>query len=111
MKRNDLHIGGGRPQSKPGGGTSAAIVHQGSILRSMTFRAAPVDRALGSAKRMCQPGHRTIYGEGGSYNVNKLTGGVNVLREDIGNYTLDTLVMPVEECQQALHQAGFTRPR
>ena len=32
-------------------------------LRSMRFQAAPVERALGSVKRICQAGHRVVFDE------------------------------------------------
>ena len=86
------------------------LTNEGS-LRSMTFQAAPVDRALGSVKRMCQSGHRVVFGEEGSYVMNKHTGEINALREEDGNYVMDTWVMPWGEYQQAIQQTGFTRPR
>ena len=57
----------------------------------MRFQAAPVERALGSVKRICQAGHRVVFDEDeGSYILNKKTGEVNWLREDNGNYVMDT---------------------
>ena len=67
---------------------------QEGTLRSMTFQAAPVERALGSVKRMCASDHRVVFDEEGSYVVNKITREVNWLREDNGNYMLDAWVMP-----------------
>ena len=63
-------------------------------LRSMVFQAAPVTQALGSVKRICQTGHRVTFDEGGSYIENKLTGEINMLREEEGNYILDAWVLP-----------------
>ena len=34
-----------------------------NTLRSMRFQAAPVERALGSVKRICQAGHRVVFDE------------------------------------------------
>ena len=63
--------------------------------RSMRFQAAPVERPLGSVKRICQAGHRVIFDEEeGSYILNKNTGEINWLREDNGNYVMDTWVLP-----------------
>ena len=63
--------------------------------RSMRFQAAPVERPLGSVKRICQAGHRVVFDEEeGSYILNKNTGEINWLREDNGNYVMDTWVLP-----------------
>ena len=56
-----------------------------ATLRSMTFQAAPVTRALGSVKRICQSGHRVVFDDDMSYIENKETGEINVLREEDGN--------------------------
>ena len=63
----------------------------------MTFQAAPVTQALGSVKRICQSGHRVKFDEAGSYIENKMTGEVNKLREEEGNYILDAWVLPSGE--------------
>ena len=63
-------------------------------LRAMTFQAAPVDRPLGSVKRMCDSGHSVVFDGPDSYVLNKLTGEVNWLREENGNYVLDLWVAP-----------------
>ena len=47
----------------------------------------------------------------GSYVMNKHTGEINALREEDGNYVMDTWVTPWGEYQQAIQQAGFTRLR
>ena len=86
------------------------LTNEGS-LRSMSFQAAPVDRALGSAKRMCQSGHRVVFDEEGSYVMNKHTGEITALREEDGNYAMDTWVRPWGEYHQAIQQAGCTKPR
>ena len=70
----------------------------------MTFQAAPVDRALGSVKRMCSSGHMVVFDDDGSYVLNKMTGEVNLLREERGKYIKDLWVMPNED-------QGFTRQR
>ena len=49
------------------------VTSEGS-LRGMTFQAAPVDRALGSVKRMCSSGHRVVFDDDLSYVMNKATG-------------------------------------
>jgi hypothetical protein len=75
-------------------------------LRGMTFQAAPVSRALGSVKRLCSAGHRCVFDEEGSYIENKNTGEINWLREEDGNYMLDTWVMPKGEVERMWQ--GFT---
>ena len=77
----------------------------------MTFQAAPVDRALGSVKRMCRSGRRVVFDDEGSYVKNKATGEINWLREERGNYMLDTWIMPAPAYGQLLIESGFTRPR
>jgi hypothetical protein len=80
-------------------------------LRSMRFQAAPVAKALGSVKRMCTAGHRVIFDEDGSYIENKVTGEINWLREENGNYVLDLWILPPEAvAQQAAHQGFGGRP-
>ena len=86
------------------------LTEEGS-LRSMTFQAAPVDRALGSVKRMCSSGHRVVFDDDGSYIVHKATGEVNWLREERGNYMLDTWVMPAPAYASLLAETGFARQR
>ena len=79
----------------------------------MTLQAAPVDRPLGSVKRMCQAGHRVVFDSDGSYVLNKATKEVNWLREENGNYMLDMWVAPASWLQQGTSDMtkGFTRLR
>ena len=63
-------------------------------MRAMTFQAAPVAKPLGSVKRICQAGHYIIFDEEGSYIMNKVTGELNWLREQNGNYMLDVWIPP-----------------
>jgi hypothetical protein len=70
------------------------LLTQEGSLRAMTFQAAPVDRPLGSVKRMCTSGHTVVFDEEGSYVLNKLTGEVNWMREENGNYIMDLWIMP-----------------
>ena len=44
-------------------------------LQGNDVQAAPVDRALGSIKRMCSSGHTVVFDDDGSYVLNKMTGG------------------------------------
>ena len=62
--------------------------------RSMRVTAAPVTKPLASVKKICQAGHKVVFDEEGSYIVHKVTGEVNALREEDGNYMLDMWVMP-----------------
>ena len=59
------------------------MTQEGSV-RTMTFQAAQVDRAHGSAKRMCNSGHM-VFDDGGFYVLNKLIGEVNWMREEKEN--------------------------
>ena len=70
------------------------LLTQEGSLRAMTFQAAPVDRALGSVKRMCSSGHMVVFDDDGSHVLNKMTGEVNWMREESGNYIMDLWVMP-----------------
>ena len=79
-------------------------------LRTMKFQAAPVSRALGSVMRMCQSGHRCVFDEDGSYIVNKITGEINWLREENGNFMLDVWVVPPEELGDGNNGHGFAGP-
>ncbi len=74
----------------------ALCMREGS-LRSMKFQAAPVSRPLASVKRICRAGHRVVFDDEGSYIENKLTGEINWLREESGNYMLDMWVLPDAE--------------
>ena len=87
------------------------LLTQEGSLRSMRFQAAPVDRALGSVKRMCSSGHRVVFDDDGSYVLNKSTGEINWLREEHGNYMLDTWIMPRAPYEAMLSETGFSGPR
>ena len=87
------------------------LLTQEGSLRSMTFQAAPVDRALGSVKRMCRSGHMVVFDDDGSYVLNKSTGEINWLREEHGNYMLDTWIMPRAPYEAMLSETGFSGPR
>ena len=75
------------------------VTREGS-LRGMTLQAAPVSKPLGSVKRMCANSHRVVFDDDGSYIQNKLTGEINWLREDNGNYMLDVWIVPPNELQE-----------
>ena len=64
--------------------------------RGMRFQGAPASRPLGSVKRICQSGHRVTFDEDDSFIENKMTGEINWLREDNGNYIMDLWVMPAK---------------
>jgi len=46
---------------------------------------------------MCESGHRCVFDEAGSFIENKVTGEINWLREEDGNYMLDVWVVPKTE--------------
>ena len=77
-------------------------------LRSMTFQAAPVSRALGSVKRMNETGHIVVFDGTDSYIQNKATGEINWLREENGNYLMDLWIMPIDDLTEMKRQ-GFGR--
>ena len=77
-------------------------------LRSMTFQAAPVSRALGSVKRMNETGHVVVFDGANSYIQNKITGEINWLREENGNYFMDLWIMPMDDLNEMRRQ-GFGR--
>ena len=62
---------------------------------SMKFQAAPIERPLGSVMRICQAFRRVVFdADEVSYILNKKAGEINRLREDNGNYVMDTWVSP-----------------
>ena len=71
----------------------------------MKFQAAGVAKPLGSVKKMIMAHHRVVFDETGSYIENKVTGEVNMLREEEGNFMLDVWVPPPEVAAAA----GFPR--
>ena len=88
------------------------ITREGST-RSMTLQAAPVDRPLGSVKRLCQAGHKVVFHGDGSYVFNKTTKEANWLREENGNFMLDMWVVPGSWVTDSVSDMteGFSRPR
>ena len=84
------------------------LVTMEGTLRGMTFQAAPVSKPPGSVKRICGSGHRVAFDDGGSYVQNKVTGEINWLREENGNYMLDAWIVPPSE-MPTNDSAGFGR--
>ena len=72
---------------------------------SMIFQAAGVAKPLGSVKKMLQTGHRVVFDNSGSYEENKVTGEVNLMREEEGNFMLDVWVPP----PTVASEMGFAR--
>ena len=60
--------------------------------RSMKVQAAPVTKPLASVMRIVQAGHTVTFDSTGSFILNKVTGEINQLREEDGNYMLDIWV-------------------
>ena len=56
--------------------------------------AANVTRPLASVKKICKAGHIVVFDDDGSYIYNKITGEINQLRKDDGNYMLDVWIPP-----------------
>ena len=72
----------------------------------MTFQAAPVAKPLGSVDRICKAGHIVALDCDGSYIVSNVTGEVNLLREDSGNYMPDVWIVHPNELSA---ESGFGR--
>ena len=70
------------------------VMTEEGTVRRMTFQAAPVSRPLGSVQRMCKSKHTVVFDEEGSFVVNKISGEINWMREENGNYMLDLWVLP-----------------
>jgi hypothetical protein len=81
------------------------MVTREATARGMTFQAAAVAKPLASVKRMTQTNHMVVFDDEMSYVLNKLTGEVNILREEAGNYMLDVWVPPPETAKAS----GFQR--
>ena len=62
--------------------------------RSMKMQVAEVSRPLASVKRICEAGHVVVFDEDGSFIFNKMTGEINQLREESGNYMFDVWIPP-----------------
>ena len=70
----------------------------------MTSQAAPVDRPLGSVKKVCDANHIVVFDSDGSHILNKGANEVTWLREENGNYVMDLWVAPPSD-------QPFTRQR
>ena len=81
------------------GGMKVPIITEERTQRLMNVTAAPVLKPLMIVKELCASGHMVILDEEASYIMNKMTGEINYLREDNGNYMLDCWVPP--------HESGF----
>ena len=60
--------------------------------KSVTTQVAAVTQPLMSVKRLCQAGHRVVFGETGSFVEDKGTGEVMEIREEAGEYMLEMWV-------------------
>ena len=58
------------------------------------MQVAEVSRPLASVKRICETGHVLVFDEDGSFIFNKMTGEINQLREESGNYMSDVWIPP-----------------
>jgi len=63
-----------------------------------------VSKPLASVKRIYSAGHTVVFDDEGSFILNKLTGELNMLREENGNYMLDVYVPPAKSMSP-----GFVR--
>ena len=62
--------------------------------RSMKMQVAEVSRPLASVERICEAGHVVVFDEDGSFKFNKMTGEINQLREESGNFMFDVWIPP-----------------
>ena len=86
------------------------VLTREGTLRGLRFQVAPVAGPLGSVKRMMEAGHQVMFDADGSYARNKMTGEVNWMREENGNFLMDLWVMPAALMNQATNNAaGFRR--
>ena len=72
------------------------MITRENTFRGMVFQAAGVAKPLGSVKKMMQAKHRVVFDEEGCYVENKITGEINLMREEEGNFMLDVWVPPPE---------------
>ena len=62
--------------------------------RSKKMQVAEVSRPLASVTRICEAGHVVVFDEDGSFIFNKMTGEINQLREESGNFMFDVWIPP-----------------
>ena len=91
------------------GSQTINLMTKEETLRSMTFQQAPVTKPLASVRKTCQSGHAVVFVDEEStgmksFILNLTTGETNYLREEDGNYMLDTWVKPHND------SPGFVRP-
>ena len=94
------------------GAPNMNLMTKEETLRSMAFQQAPVTTPLASVRNTCQSGHAVVFVDEEqtgmkSFILNLTTGEVNYLREEDGNYMLDTWVKPHSSTSSG---AGFVRP-
>ena len=67
-----------------------------------------MSRALGSVKRINESGHVVAFDGANSFIQNKITGEINWLREENGNYLMDLWIMPITDLNE-MKRWGFGR--
>jgi len=72
------------------------VVTREQTTRGMNFTAARVAKPPASVMKMVKEGHTVVFDSSGSYVYHKVTGEVNALREEEGNYIMDVWVPPPE---------------
>ena len=83
------------------------LLTEEDTLRTVKFKACPVTKVLGSAKRMCDAGHTVVFDSDCSYEYNKHTGERNLMREDQDNCVLDMWVPPPEALRGQVCRKGY----
>lgn len=90
----------------------AVMTSQGSI-RGYQTQIANVTKPLQSVRSMLASKHTVIFDEDKSFVLNKITGELNVMRDDGINYYLDQWIIPKTQVSQAMQivasESGFTR--
>ena len=69
--------------------------------RGMVFQVAGVSKPLASVTKMNEAGHIVVFDGPESFIVNKITGEINALRQEDGNFMLDVWVPPPSIAEQA----------
>ena len=70
-------------------------------------------KPLGSVIHICKAGHAVVFDSDGSYIINKITGEINWLREEHGNFMLNVWIPRSDQVDartlQNSEQAPFGR--
>ena len=93
LKHEDFVSANGTPITNYGELTVPVVTRE-KTMRGITFQAAGVKKGLLSVDKMNESGHVVILDGDSSFIIHKVTGDVNRLRRDDGNFMLDVWVPP-----------------